>query len=100
MKLNKKTKRLLLAVVVLFLLFSALRGQLAPAETGSAAPSQTEAPLTVLPAPGDSSLTVLPAPEAPAESGTLAEDGSYTTKEDLVLYLRTYGHLPPNFITK
>ncbi len=89
MKLNKKTKRLLLAVVVLFLLFSALHDRLAPAETGSAAPSQTEAP-----------LTVLPAPEAPAESGVPDENGTYTSKEDLVLYLRTYGHLPPNFITK
>lgn len=27
-------------------------------------------------------------------------DGSYTTKEDVALYLYTYGELPPNFITK
>ncbi|MBQ2062318.1 MAG: ribonuclease [Oscillospiraceae bacterium] len=31
---------------------------------------------------------------------TLPEDGSYTSKEDVALYLHTYGHLPGNFITK
>ena len=28
------------------------------------------------------------------------EDGSYTTKDDVALYIHTYGHLPDNFITK
>lgn len=28
------------------------------------------------------------------------EDGSYTTKDDVALYIHTYGHLPGNFITK
>ena len=28
------------------------------------------------------------------------ESGSYTTKEDVALYIHTYGHLPGNFITK
>ena len=28
------------------------------------------------------------------------EDGSYTTKEDVALYIHLYGHLPDNFITK
>ena len=31
---------------------------------------------------------------------TLDEDGAYTTKEDVALYLHLYGHLPDNFITK
>ena len=30
----------------------------------------------------------------------LDEDGSYTTKEDVALYIYIYGHLPENFITK
>ncbi len=34
------------------------------------------------------------------EEEQLAEDGSYTTKEDVALYLYQYGHLPDNFITK
>lgn len=28
------------------------------------------------------------------------ENGSYTSKEDVALYIHTYGHLPSNFITK
>lgn len=31
---------------------------------------------------------------------TLAEDGVYTSKEDVALYIHTYGKLPSNFITK
>lgn len=30
----------------------------------------------------------------------LDEHGSYTTKEDVALYIHTYGHLPENFVTK
>ena len=28
------------------------------------------------------------------------EDGAYTSKEDVALYIYTYGHLPKNYITK
>lgn len=31
---------------------------------------------------------------------TLDEDGSYTTSEDVALYIVTYNHLPDNFMTK
>ncbi len=34
------------------------------------------------------------------EAPTIAEDGEYTSKEDVALYIHTYGHLPENFITK
>ncbi len=30
----------------------------------------------------------------------LSEEGTYTSKEDVSLYLHIYGHLPDNFITK
>ena len=35
-----------------------------------------------------------------AEAAVLPEDGVYTTKEDVALYIYTYGRLPDNFITK
>lgn len=35
-----------------------------------------------------------------AEEAVLDEEGSYTTKEDVALYIHIYGHLPENFITK
>ena len=42
------------------------------------------------------------APDAPDDGADAAidEDGSYTSKEDVALYIHTYGHLPGNFITK
>ena len=39
----------------------------------------------------------LPDPDDAAE---ITEDGTYTTKHDVALYLHLYGHLPDNFITK
>lgn len=36
----------------------------------------------------------------PGGTGTLDKDGSYTTKEDVALYIHIYGKLPSNFITK
>ena len=51
----------------------------------SPAPSVTETPSGLSP---------------PAQEPQIDEDGSYTTKDDVALYLHTYGHLPGNFITK
>ena len=34
------------------------------------------------------------------ETPAIEEDGTYTTKEDVAIYIHTYGHLPENFITK
>lgn len=47
----------------------------------------------------DTASSVLTEDENP-EDALLPEDGSYTTKEDVALYLYQYGHLPQNFITK
>ncbi len=33
-------------------------------------------------------------------SGSVTEDGSYTSKEEVALYLHTYGKLPSNYLTK
>ena len=38
--------------------------------------------------------------DTPDDPPALAEDGSYTTRDDVALYLHLYGHLPDNFITK
>lgn len=55
----------------------------------------------------DSAQTTIPEPtqvlsvqEAAEEALPIPEDGSYTTKEDVALYIHTYGRLPDNFITK
>lgn len=38
--------------------------------------------------------------ESGAKTAVPDEHGSYTSKEDVALYLHTYGHLPENYITK
>lgn len=39
-------------------------------------------------------------PEEQPQQPAIDENGSYTSKEDVALYIYTYGHLPYNFITK
>ena len=34
------------------------------------------------------------------EAAPISEDGSYSSKEDVALYIHTYGRLPDNYITK
>ena len=99
-----KLKKLLPIVILALLLvwFFLPEGESAPAP--SAAPTEGSLAGQVLellePAPSEEPGSD-PAAETPeAGDETLDEDGSYTTKEDLALYIRTYGHLPPNFITK
>ncbi|MCR5845212.1 MAG: ribonuclease [bacterium] len=41
-----------------------------------------------------------PEPEPAIQQPAIDEDGSYTSKEDVALYIHTYGHLPSNYITK
>ena len=63
-----------------------------PTQTPKPTPVQTPKPLRT-PKPSQ-------APEAAQEPEIPDEYGSYTTKDDVALYLHIYGHLPPNFITK
>ncbi|MBP5248765.1 MAG: ribonuclease, partial [Lachnospiraceae bacterium] len=38
--------------------------------------------------------------EAATESKTLSEDGAYYSKDEVALFIKTYGHLPSNYIKK
>lgn len=40
------------------------------------------------------------APKQTPAPATIDRDGTYTKKDDVALYIRTYGELPKNFITK
>ena len=48
----------------------------------------------------DSDLPAEPEQEPEQEEPAIDYDGVYTSKEDVALYLRTYGELPRNFMTK
>lgn len=62
-----------------------------PAEEASEEPAQAS----------DQETAAEETEEAPAaETPAIDEDGVYTSKDDVALYLHTYGHLPSNFITK
>ena len=62
-----------------------------PADTKEeTSPPETKAPETKAPE------TKAPETEAPK----IREDGQYTSKDDVALYIHTYGKLPSNFITK
>ena len=45
-------------------------------------------------------VSVVPEVEEAEAESLLDPDGSYTTKEDVALYIHTYGCLPRNFMTK
>lgn len=85
--INKRILVLLLALVLLFSLSACISVE--PIEP-------TPAPLpTVEPTP-----TPDPTPSPEPTEELLDEDGTYTTKDDVALYIHQYGHLPQNFITK
>ena len=104
----KKISSLLLALVLALTLTACgaqpTETQLpdAPAQEESALP---ETPEEALPAPEEQTEAEPAAPpaeeeaEAPEED-MLPEDGTYTSAEDVALYIHLYGHLPDNFITK
>ena len=41
-----------------------------------------------------------PVDPAPQQQDVIDENGFYSSKEDVALYIHTYGHLPPNYVTK
>lgn len=72
------------------------------AAEGSAQPNSKKAPKASN-TQVDSSKTVELGGQDSAQSQTkqsIDENGTYTSKEDVALYLHTYGHLPSNYITK
>ena len=113
--MNAKTKKLLLgiaalaviAVIVFFFpqLLPSDDGTLtAPAASGSTAAAATTAPeaskpTSAPPAASDTAKTP-ETTQAPETEKKLDRNGSYTSKEDVALYIHQYGRLPSNFITK
>ena len=85
---------LLLAIVAAFFGYTGLTDDAAaPSEPVSLVQDVTEEATDTLDDPTED-IT-----QAPTEAA-LDPDGAYTTKEDVALYLHTYGELPSNFITK
>ena len=86
----KKLTALLLALLMLFSLCAC----------GKTIDKSIEADDTDLPL-----IVETQSPDTPEQSASPTEtrpdeDGAYTTKDDVALYINQYGHLPDNFITK
>ncbi len=69
-----------------------------PEQPEQEAPVETTQPEQPEPEPPVEPTQPKPNPSKPA--GKLDPDGSYTTKEDVGLYIHLYGRLPKNFMTK
>ena len=87
--MKKQLTAWLLALVMLFSLVGC--GADAPVQDDSSLPQQEQQDAQNAPSE-DAGM--------PDETAQIDEDGSYTTKDDVALYIHTYGHLPDNFITK
>ncbi len=77
---------------------------LAPTETTEAPTTTEKAPSTEAPTePTTEATKKTKATTEPTTTPTEAkidENGEYTSKDDVALYIHTYGHLPKNFVTK
>lgn len=73
-------------------------------ESPQAVPLQADSPSDNSPSPLEQAGSGTPEQTgtgtSPAASAKIAEDGLFTSKEEVALYIHTYGHLPANFITK
>lgn len=103
--LNQKMKKVLtvvLTIVVAVLVILALGERLMnagqPGETASSGSGSQSVSASAQPSESASESGSESASESAAES--LPRDGSYTSPEDVALYLHTYGELPGNFLTK
>ena len=83
----------LLALVMLFSLVGC--GADVPVQDDSSLPQQEQQDAQNAPSEDADTLS-----DDDASAPQIDEDGAYTTKDDVALYIHTYGHLPDNFITK
>ncbi len=70
----------------------------APQSQGPEQPSQQSASTATPKVTATPKATATPGPTSTPEA--IDRDGTYTSRDDVALYLYTYGHLPDNFITK
>lgn len=95
--MKKRILSLLLALLLIFSIFTACSDEEINTALGMA-----ETIITVLEEydTGDEEGPQSTAPESVREEPAIDEDGEYTGKEEVALYIYTYGCLPSNFITK
>ena len=92
----KKRLTAWLLALVMVLLLAGCGGDMS---TVVVIPSQDAQQQDTLP-DDDGAVSNLPDDGDDSGAEAIDEDGSYTSKDDVALYIHTYGRLPDNFITK
>lgn len=90
--MNQTIKRGLILIMIVLMILAVLYAAGARSDSPQAVPQPSE---TLEPA----QETTQASDETP-EPAMLDADGVYTKKDDVALYIHTYGHLPNNYITK
>ena len=85
----KKLLRFALMFILIFALVMLTESVILPALFGGETPAATEP-----------AAAAAQSPERPPDAPAVDEDGEYTEKDELALYIHLYGHLPGNFVTK
>jgi len=96
-------KRIITAILALLLILSLAACMPYVSETTASRDDQVAVLPTVPPQPDIPETEPAEVSEEPASDAADElpdEYGSYSSKEDVALYINTYGHLPANFITK
>lgn len=71
-----------------------------PSGAPETSPAETQQPADPAPEASEEAPSA-PGQEPPEESApAVAEDGWYSSKEEVALYIHLYGHLPDNYLTK
>ena len=107
----KRIVAFLMLMVMLLCAFTGCGGQdqasgQPQTETAVAAETQTETEEAAEPAETQAETFVSAETQteteeaAGTEEAAIDENGTYTSREDVALYLYTYGHLPENYLTK
>lgn len=91
--MKKMTKKLVVLLLFCFALWAA-------GCTSDKKPSGQLADATPVSIEGTTTEQETTTQEETTVAAAIAEDGSYTSKDDVALYLHTYGRLPSNFMTK
>ena len=107
-KLGPLLAMCLMALALVFAVGCGQKAQPDNAEGNGADPATQSQPAAVDDDSGGTSAADVQKADAPetteVSSGALSivvdESGSYTSKEEVALYIHTYGHLPGNFLSK
>lgn len=80
--------------------FSEIQSEIEKSESISSSSESSSQPIESSQSESISESSSEESSESPPEKPAIDENGSYSSKEDVALYIHTYGKLPKNFMTK